>query len=201
MFTKLIIASNNQGKLREIQQLLAPLNIEVLSQSALNISEAKEPHCTFIENALAKARHASLHANLPALADDSGICVDALEGRPGVHSAYFSTMDNSEPRSDVKNNAHLLKMLNNQTQRSAYYYCALVLVRYHNDPQPIIAEGIWTGEILSAPRGTGGFGYDPLFLDVASGKTGAELSSDAKNKISHRGLALQMLMQKLTQLQ
>jgi XTP/dITP diphosphohydrolase len=200
MFKKLVIASNNPGKLREIQPLLAPLNIEVLPQSAFNIVEAEEPHYTFIENALAKARHASLHANLPALADDSGICVHALEGKPGVHSAYFASMDNKEYRSDEKNNAHLLEMLKNQTDRSAYYYCALVLVRYHNDPQPIIAEGVWPGEILTAPRGNGGFGYDPLFLDI-SGKTGAELSSNAKNKISHRGQALQMLIQKLTQLQ
>ncbi len=200
MFKKLVVASNNQGKLREIQPLLAPLNIEALPQSAFNIAEAEEPHCTFIENALAKARHASLHANLPALADDSGICVHALKGNPGVHSAYFATMDNSEPRSDEKNNSQLLEMLKNQTHRSAYYYCALVLVLYHNDPQPIIAEGIWSGEILTAPRGTGGFGYDPLFLDLASGKTGAELSSEAKNKISHRGQALQQSIQKLKDL-
>jgi XTP/dITP diphosphohydrolase len=200
MFKKLVIASNNPGKLREIQSLLGPLNIDVLPQSAFNIAEAEEPHFTFIENALAKARHASLHANLPALADDSGICVDALEGKPGVHSAYFASMDNNEPRSDEKNNAHLLEMLKNQTNRSAYYYCALVLVRYHNDPQPIIAEGIWAGNILTAPRGNGGFGYDPLFLDI-SGNTGAELSAEAKNKMSHRGQALQQLMQKLKDLQ
>jgi XTP/dITP diphosphohydrolase len=199
MISKLVIASGNQGKLREIQTLLTPLNIEVLPQSAFNITEAEEPHCTFIENALAKARHASLHANLPALADDSGICVNALEGKPGVHSAYFASMDNKEYRSDEKNNAHLLEMLNNQTNRSAYYYCALVLVRYHNDPQPIIAEGIWAGEILTVPRGTGGFGYDPLFLDI-SGKTGAELSAEAKNKISHRGQALQQLIKKIKDL-
>lgn len=197
---KLVIASNNPGKLREIQSLLSPLNIEVLPQSAFNIAEAEEPHCTFIENALAKARHASLHANLPALADDSGICVDALEGKPGMHSAYFASMENNAPRSDEKNNTHLLEMLKDQTNRAAYYYCALVLVRYHNDPQPIIAEGIWLGEILTAPRGTGGFGYDPLFLDI-SGKTGAELSSEAKNKISHRGQALQQLIKKLKDLQ
>ena len=195
MFKKLVIASNNPGKLREIQSLLAPLNIEVLPQSAFNITEAEEPHCTFIENALAKARHASLHANLPALADDSGICVHALEGKPSVHSAYFSG-----EKDDEKNNAHLLEMLKDQTNRAAYYYCALVLVRYHNDPQPIIAEGIWLGEILTAPRGDGGFGYDPLFLDI-SGKTGAELSSEAKNKISHRGQALQQLIKKLKDLQ
>ena len=194
---KLIIASNNQGKLREIQSLLAPLNLEVLPQSAFNVSEAAEPHCTFIENALAKARHASLHTNLPALADDSGLCVTALQGAPGVHSAYYG----GEPRSDASNNAHLLETLKKTSNRSAYYYCALVLVRAHDDPQPIIAEGVWTGEILSAPRGTGGFGYDPLFLDINLGKTGAELDAATKNKISHRGQALQQLMIKLQALQ
>ena len=194
---KLVIASNNQGKLREIQSLLAPLNLEVLPQSAFNVSEAAEPHCTFIENALAKARHASLHTNLPALADDSGLCVTALQGAPGVHSAYYG----GEPRSDASNNAHLLEMLKSESNRAAYYYCALVLVRAHDDPQPIIAEGVWTGEILSAPRGTGGFGYDPLFLDVNLGKTGAELGAATKNKISHRGQALQQLMMKLQALQ
>ena len=190
---KLVIASNNQGKLREIQSLLAPLNIEVLPQSALNITEAAEPHCTFIENALAKARHASQHTGLPALADDSGLCVTALQGAPGVHSAYYG----GEPRSDAKNNAHLLSALKNVSNRAAYYYCALVLVRAHDDPQPIITEGVWTGEILNAPRGTGGFGYDPLFLDASLGKTGAELDAATKNKISHRGHALQQLMIKI----
>ncbi len=193
---KLVIASNNQGKLREIQSLLAPLNIEVVAQSAFNVSEAAEPHATFIENSLAKARHASLQTGLPALADDSGLCVTALQGAPGVHSAYYG----GEPRSDAKNNAHLLSTLKNVTNRSAYYYCALVLVRESNDPQPLIAEGVWTGEILIAPRGAGGFGYDPLFLDVALGKTGAELDSATKNKISHRGQALQQLIAKLNKL-
>jgi XTP/dITP diphosphohydrolase len=190
---KLVIASNNQGKLREIQSLLAPLNIEVLPQSHFNIPETAEPHCTFIENALAKARHASLATGLPALADDSGLCVAALRGAPGVHSAYYG----GEPRSDVSNNAHLLEMLKNATNRHAYYYCALVLVREPNDPQPIIAEGIWAGEILNAARGTGGFGYDPLFLDITLTKTGAELDAATKNKISHRGQALQQLMVKI----
>ena len=193
---KLVIASNNQGKLREIQSLLTPLNIEVLPQSHFNIAEAAEPHCTFIENALAKARHASLHTNLPALADDSGLCVTALQGAPGVHSAYYG----GEPRSDANNNAHLLEMLKSENNRAAYYYCALVLVRAHDDPQPIIAEGIWPGEILTEPRGDGGFGYDPLFLDK-SGKTGAELDAATKNKISHRGQALQQLILKLQALQ
>ena len=189
---KLVIASNNQGKLREIQALLAPLNIEVVAQSAFNIAEAAEPHCTFIENALAKARHASVATGLPALADDSGLCVAALQGAPGVHSAYFCG-----EKDDAKNNAYLLETLKNSNHRAAYYYCALVLVREPNDPQPIIAEGVWAGEILSAPRGTNGFGYDPLFLDINLGKTGAELDAATKNKISHRGQALQQLMIKI----
>jgi XTP/dITP diphosphohydrolase len=193
MLKKLVIASNNEGKLREIQQLLAPLNIGVMPQSAFNITEAEEPHCTFIENALAKARHASLHSSLPALADDSGICVDALQGNPGVHSARYG----GEPKSDEKNNQTLLNALENETNRAAYYYCAIVLVRSHDDPQPLIAEGIWKGEILTAARGNGGFGYDPLFLDVKLGKTGAELSPQYKNQISHRGQALQHLIEKM----
>ncbi len=197
MFNKLVIASGNAGKLREIQQLLAPLKIEVLPQSAFNIAEADEPHCTFVENALAKARHASLHSGLPALADDSGICVDALEGKPGVHSAYFG----GEPRSDDKNNKTLLNALVKETGRAAHYYCALVFVHSHDDPQPIIAEGIWAGEILTEPRGTGGFGYDPLFMDLNLGKTGAELDLDVKNQISHRGQALRQLIKKLKNLQ
>lgn len=187
---KLVIATGNSGKLREIQALLAPLNIEVIPQTALNIPEAGEPHCTFIENALAKARHASFLSQLPALADDSGLCVEALDGAPGVHSAYFG----GEPRSDEKNNAHLLEMLKDKANRRAYYYCALVLVRKHDDPQPLIAEGIWTGEILESPRGAHGFGYDPLFLDDKTEKTGAELEPEIKNHISHRGHALRKML-------
>ena len=201
MLKKIVIASGNEGKLREIQALLAPLNIDVMPQSAFIISEAEEPHCTFIENALAKARHASLHSGLPALADDSGICVNALQGKPGVHSARFGNINTDEPRSDEKNNQTLLNILANETNRSAYYYCAIVLVRSHDDPQPLIAEGIWTGEILTAPRGTGGFGYDPLFIDLNLDKTGAELSPDLKNQISHRGQALRQLISKLKTLQ
>lgn len=203
---KLVIATNNQGKLCEIKALLTPLNIEVLPQASLNISEAEEPHCTFIENALAKARHASLYSGLPALADDSGLCVQALQGRPGVYSARFADMVSLEGcvetnadkiNRDEKNNLALLNALTDQSNRSAYYYCALVLVRQHDDPQPIIAEGIWSGEILTAARGSNGFGYDPLFLDVNHNKTGAELSPDIKNKISHRGIALQQLLIKI----
>ena len=200
MLKKIVIASGNAGKLREIQALLAPLNIEVVPQSAFNIAEAEEPHCTFIENAIVKARHASLHSGLPAIADDSGICVDALQGKPGVHSARYANINNSVPKSDEKNNQMLLNALANENNRAAYYYCAIVLVRSHDDPQPLIAEGIWRGEILTAPRGTGGFGYDPLFLDVNLNKTGAELTPEVKNKTSHRGQALQQLIKKLQDL-
>ena len=189
MLKKLVIATGNSGKLREIKALLSPLNIETLSQSTFKVSEAAEPHYTFIENALAKARHASLLTHLPALADDSGLCVEALNGAPGVHSAYFG----GEPRSDAKNNAHLLAMLQDHANRRAYYYCILVLVRRHDDPQPLIAEGIWSGEILTAPQGTFGFGYDPLFLDDKTKKTGAELTPEIKNHISHRGQALRKM--------
>jgi XTP/dITP diphosphohydrolase len=189
MIKKLVIATNNQGKLIEIQQLLAPLNIEVMPQSAFNVLEAAEPHCTFIENALAKARHASLATNLPALADDSGLCLEALEGAPGVHSAYFCG-----EKDDQKNNAHLLKILKQHSNRFAHYYCCIVLVRKHDDPQPLIAEGIWAGSILKKPRGSNGFGYDPLFLDAMTGKSSAELSTEIKNKISHRGQAMRKML-------
>jgi XTP/dITP diphosphohydrolase len=190
MFKKLVIASGNQGKLREIQAMLAPLNIEVLPQSDFNVPEAEEPYCTFIENALAKARHASLATNLPALADDSGLCVEALNGEPGVQSAYFAGV----PSNDKNNNAHLIETLIGHENRAAYYYCCLVLVRRHDDPQPLIAEGIWHGSILKEPRGNNGFGYDPLFLDDMTGQASAELSSEIKNKISHRGQALRKML-------
>jgi len=190
VFKKLVIASNNAGKLREIRQLLAPLNIEVIAQSTLNISETEEPHCTFIENALVKARHASLHSGLPALADDSGICLETLNGAPGVQSAYFA----GKPSNDANNNAHMLKVLKQHSNRFAYYYCCVVLVRQHDDPQPLIAEGIWQGAILKKPRGENGFGYDPLFMDSMTGKSGAELSPEIKNKISHRGQAMRKML-------
>ena len=190
MLNKLVIASGNAGKLREIQHLLAPLEIEVLPQSDFNTPEADEPYFTFIENALAKARHSSLHSGLPALADDSGICVDALQGAPGVYSARFA----GEPKSDARNNEKLLQVLEDIENRHAHYYCAMVLVRNPQDPQPLIAQGIWQGEILRAPRGDGGFGYDPLFLDAKTGKTGAELPMDIKNRISHRGQALRDML-------
>ncbi|MCH9798636.1 MAG: RdgB/HAM1 family non-canonical purine NTP pyrophosphatase [Betaproteobacteria bacterium] len=190
MFKKLVIASGNKGKLREIQTMLSPLNIEVVPQSNFNVPEAEEPYCTFIENALAKARHASLATNLPALADDSGLCLEALHGEPGVQSAYFAGV----PSNDANNNAHLVETLIGHENRAAYYYCCLVLVRRHDDPQPLIAEGIWHGSILKEPRGNNGFGYDPLFLDDMTGKASAELSPEIKNKISHRGQALRKML-------
>ncbi len=190
---KLVIASNNPGKLREIERILQPLGMEILPQSAFNIPEAEEPYCTFIENCLTKARHASELSGLPALADDSGICVDALNGAPGVYSARFA----GEPKSDDRNNEKLIELLKHETNRKAHYYCVIILVRYPHDPQPIIAEGAWHGEIIDTPRGSGGFGYDPYFLVPALGKTGAELPLDVKNGMSHRGQALAALVEKL----
>ena len=189
VFEKLIIASNNPGKLREISQILARLGIEAVPQSAYGVAEADEPHGSFIENALAKARHAAGITGLPALADDSGICVDALGGAPGVHSARYA----GEPRSDQRNNAKLLEMLGGRQDRQAHYYCVIVVMRHAQDPQPLIAQGLWRGEILRAPRGSGGFGYDPLFLDPVFGQTGAELVPARKNLMSHRGKALALL--------
>jgi XTP/dITP diphosphohydrolase len=189
MFEKLVVASNNPGKLREIGQILEPLGIEVLPQSAFGVPEADEPHGTFIENALVKARHAAGITGLPALADDSGICVDALGGVPGVHSARYA----GEPRSDQRNNAKLLEIMRERQDRKAHYYCVIVVLRHDQDPQPLIAEGLWRGEILRAPRGTGGFGYDPLFLDPLFGQTAAELVPARKNLMSHRGKALALL--------
>ena len=191
---QLVLASSNPGKIREIRAILAPLDIEVIPQSHYGVPEAEEPHATFIENALAKARQASAHAGLPALADDSGICVEALNGAPGVHSARFA----GEPRSDERNNRHLLEMLAHTDHRRAHYYCVIVLVRHPQDPQPLIAEGEWHGEVLRAPRGGGGFGYDPLFLDPLLGQTGAELPLEEKNRVSHRGKALAVLVERLS---
>lgn len=196
---KIVIASNNPGKLREIGAILAPLNIDVIAQAALGVSEAEEPHCTFVENALAKARHASRTTGLPALADDSGVCVHALGGEPGVHSARYAAAGGASHRDDQdrRNNEKLLNALTGAADRSAHYYCVIVLVRRADDPQPLIAEAEWHGEILEAPRGQGGFGYDPLFLIPEFGKTGAELSPEEKNRVSHRGKALAKLVEQL----
>ncbi len=187
---KLVIASNNPGKLREIGELLAPLAIEVAPQSDYSISEAEEPHVTFVENALDKARHASRCSGLPALADDSGICVITLGGAPGVNSARYA----GEPKSDARNNLKLVEALQGKINRRAYYYCVIVLVRHADDPQPIIVDGTWYGEIIDEPRGAGGFGYDPHFLLPEWNKTSAELTAEQKNRISHRGQALAKLL-------
>ena len=190
---KLVIASNNPGKLRELQLTLASLSIEILTQAQLGIDEAEEPHCTFIENALAKARHVSRISGLPALADDSGLCVAALGGAPGVQSARYA----GEPKSDSRNNEKLLQAMAGVIDRRAHYYCVLVLVRHADDPQPLIAEGEWHGEIAQQMLGEGGFGYDPLFWLPQLNKMSAELSRDEKAQISHRAQALHILLQRL----
>ncbi|WP_151446530.1 RdgB/HAM1 family non-canonical purine NTP pyrophosphatase [Lacisediminimonas profundi] len=193
MANVLVLASNNAGKLREFDQLLRPLGFELHPQGEFGVSEAEEPHCTFLENALAKARHASAATGLPALADDSGVCANALGGAPGVLSARYA----GEPKSDARNNRKLVDDLLPHADKSAYYYCVLVMVRHAGDPQPIIAEGRWDGEIVATPRGNGGFGYDPHFLLPALGRTAAELDAAQKNQLSHRGQALRMLVEKL----
>jgi XTP/dITP diphosphohydrolase len=190
---KLVLASNNAGKLRELSALLGPLNIEVLPQSSFDLQEVDEPHVTFIENALAKARHACAATGLPALADDSGLCVSALGGQPGVRSARLA----GEPGNDEANNARLLEMMQEVGDRRAHYYCVLVLVRHPDDPQPIIADGEWHGEILTDPRGSNGFGYDPLFLLPEMEQTAAELPPEVKNVLSHRAAAFRHMASRL----
>ncbi len=192
---RLVLASGNPGKQREIEALLAPLAIQVVPQSALGIGEAPEPHDTFLENALAKARHAARASGLPALADDSGLCVDALGGEPGVHSAYYAGRDGSREERDARNNARLLRELGEQ--RAAHYVCVLVLLAHPADPRPLVAEGTWRGEIARAPRGANGFGYDPLFLLPGLGRTAAELAPEEKNRLSHRAQALRSLLERL----
>jgi XTP/dITP diphosphohydrolase len=198
LLTRVVLASGNAGKLREMQALLAPAGIELLPQTLLGIGDADEPFGTFVENALAKARHASALSGLPAIADDSGICVAALDGAPGVSSARYAQVP-GQPRSDQANNARLIAALRDRQDRSAYYYCALVLVRCPADPQPVIADGIWHGTVVDSPRGTGGFGYDGHFLLPELGATAAELSPEHKNRVSHRGLAMRELRAKLVQ--
>lgn len=189
---KIVLASNNPGKLREIRALLP---MEVVLQSELAIPEADEPHATFLENALAKARHASRAARLPALADDSGLCVEALGGEPGVHSAYYAGREGSREERDARNNGKLLRAL--KDERKAYYCCVMVLVRHPEDPRPLVAEGLWHGEIARAPSGANGFGYDPLFYLPGLKKTAAELDPQDKNRLSHRGRALKTLLENL----
>src|SRR5712691_9636363 len=199
---KLVLASSNPGKLREFEALLAPLGMEIVPQSSLRVAEADEPHGTFVENALAKARNASRRAKLPALADDSGICVAALGGEPGVHSARFAgePPPNSVPGRDAQDTRNIVlldKLLTEKDNRRAHYYCVIVLMRHAEDPEPIIAEGSWAGEIIAEPRGANGFGYDPHFFLRDLGKTAAELDPGEKNLVSHRGKALRRLLAKL----
>ena len=196
---RLVLASNNPGKLREFRQILSPLGIELVPQSELGIPEAGEPHGTFVENALAKARHASSRSGLPAFADDSGICVAALGGAPGVHSARYAgalSAGGSDDQ-DARNNRKLIEALADKADRRAHYACVIVLVRHAADPEPLIAEGRWRGEVIAAPRGDGGFGYDPYFLLPDLGRTAAELLPDEKNTISHRGQAMRRLVEML----
>ena len=191
----LVLASNNAGKLRELRDALGPLGIEPVAQGELGIAEAEEPYITFVENALAKARHAAAASGLPALADDSGLCVAALGGAPGVRSARFA----GEPRSDARNNTRLLDVLHGVTDRRAYYHAVLVLVRHADDPQPFITEGSWHGEIAVEPRGDGGFGYDPIFWLPDRACTSAQLELATKQALSHRGQALRALLAQLPQ--
>lgn len=193
MFPRLVLASNNAKKAAELDALLAPLGIEVISQGSLGIPEAEEPHATFVENALAKARHAAAHSGMPAIADDSGLCVAALGGAPGVLSARYA----GEPKSDARNNALLLERLVGIDDRRAHFYSAIVLVRHADDPEPMIADGEWHGVILDAPRGAAGFGYDPLFYVPQLEQTAAELDSKLKNTLSHRGAAMRHLLDRL----
>ena len=194
---RLVLASNNPGKLREFRQLLAPLGIELVPQSELGIAETGEPHGTFVENALVKARHASNHSGLPAFADDSGICVGALGGAPGVQSARYAGLAGGGNDQDVRNNRKLVEALADKADRRAHYTCVIVLMRHADDPEPLIAEGRWHGEVIATPRGDGGFGYDPYFLLPELGRTAAELMPDEKNSISHRGRALAQLVAQL----
>ncbi|TDV23590.1 XTP/dITP diphosphohydrolase [Paraburkholderia caballeronis] len=196
--SRVVLASNNAGKLREFAALLGAAGIELVPQGALNVPEAEEPHPTFVENALAKARHAAKLTGLPALADDSGLCVRALRGAPGVHSARYAQLAGGE-KSDAANNALLAERLNAHADRRAYYYCVLALVRHADDPEPLIAEGRWHGEVLDAPRGDNGFGYDPYFFIPELGATAAQLDPAVKNASSHRAIALRQLLARLTE--
>ncbi|MBU3624262.1 RdgB/HAM1 family non-canonical purine NTP pyrophosphatase [Polynucleobacter sp. AP-Latsch-80-C2] len=190
---KLVLASNNAGKLREFQALLAPLNFEVIPQGQLGIPSCEEPFHTFVENALAKARHASEASGLPALADDSGICVQALDSKPGVYSARYA----GEPTNDAANNQKLIASLREISNRAAHYVCALVLVNSAKDPEPLIVQTRWNGEIVDQAQGANGFGYDPHFFLPELQLTAAQLDPAQKNTVSHRGKALRELIAQL----
>ncbi|NYT64748.1 RdgB/HAM1 family non-canonical purine NTP pyrophosphatase [Alcaligenaceae bacterium] len=194
--SKVVLASNNAGKLKEFSAILGAASIEMLAQNTLGVSEADEPHLTFVENALAKARHASRVTGLPALADDSGLCVPALNNAPGVFSARYAAMHGGE-KSDAANNRHLLSELAGHSNRSAYYVAVLVYLRFADDPCPVIVQGRWHGEITTQPAGEYGFGYDPYFYLPDLGQTAAQLSPEQKNACSHRGRALKTLLETL----
>lgn len=187
---KLVLATNNKGKMREFDAMFAPLGIEVVNQGALGVGGCEEPFGTFLENALEKARHASRETGLPAMADDSGICVNALMGAPGVHSARYSGVQGD----DAANNALLVKNLRGEENRRAHFICVLVAVRTPEDPEPLVAVGRWFGEIVDQAGGTGGFGYDPHFFVPELGRTAAELEPAEKNRLSHRGQALRAMV-------
>jgi XTP/dITP diphosphohydrolase len=194
---RLVLASNNPGKLAELAALFAPLGVDLVAQGALAIDEADEPHVTFIENALAKARHAARASGGAAIADDSGLCVDALGGAPGVASAHFAAIERGADedretfrrRQDDANNRHLLELMRGRHQRAAHFVGTLVAVRSADDPEPLVAIGRWQGELLESPRGSGGFGYDPLLYLPSFGRTVAELDAASKNRLSHRAQA------------
>jgi XTP/dITP diphosphohydrolase len=194
---RIVIASNNPGKLRELSALLKPLGIEAAPQADFAVTEAEEPHSTFLENALAKARHAANVTGLPALADDSGLCVPSLFGEPGVHSAYYAGRDGTREERDARNNAKLVEQLRPTQDRSAFYYCVLVLVRHVNDPTPLVADGKWHGDIVLRPEGVNGFGYDAHFRVRGAHLTAAQFDPAEKNRVSHRGQALAQLAAKL----
>jgi len=191
-----VIASSNQGKLREIRELLGDTGIEIVTQGALGVADADETGLTFVENALLKARKASRETGLPALGDDSGLCVDALGGAPGLYSARYAG-EHGNAGANIDKLLHELRDVPD-AQRTAHFHAVIVLLRHADDPQPIIAEGMWRGRVLHERRGDGGFGYDPVFLDVEQGLSAAELDKDLKNRISHRGLALAELKRRLS---
>lgn len=195
---KIVLASNNAGKVKEFNLLLEPLGLEVIPQGLLGIPSCEEPFPSFVENAITKARHASKLSGLPALADDSGICVDALDGLPGVLSARFSLSDQKKDPSDEDNNQLLIKKLTGISNRSAHFTCTLVFLRSAIDPEPLIASGKWYGDIIDTPRGSAGFGYDPHFFVPNLNKSAAELSAEEKNAVSHRGLAMRELITQLS---
>jgi XTP/dITP diphosphohydrolase len=192
---ELVLASGNAGKLAELRQLLDGDRFRLRPQSDFGVHDAEETGLTFIENALLKARHAARATGLPALGDDSGLCVDALGGAPGVHSAYFAGREGSREERDARNNAKLLARLGEE--RRAHYRCVMALVRRADDPEPLVAEGAWHGSIARAPRGANGFGYDPLFIVPERGVTAAELADEDKNRLSHRARAAARLAELL----